>query len=39
MKKHLNTKWIWAAVALIVVVGYMSGLFSPADVPVEAVAG
>jgi hypothetical protein len=33
MKKHLKNKWIWAAVAAIVVVGYMSGIFSPADVP------
>jgi hypothetical protein len=38
MKKLLKNKWLWAAVAVIVVVAYMSGVFSPADVPVEAVA-
>ena len=39
MKKHLKNKWLWAAVAVIVVAGYMSGIFTPADVPAEAVAG
>ena len=39
MKKHLKNKWLWAAVAVIVVAGYMSGIFTPVDVPAEAVAG
>ena len=39
MKKHLKNKWLWAAVAVIGGAGYMSGIFTPADVPAEAVAG
>mgnify|MGYP003117336640 FL=1 len=39
MKKQLKNKWLWAAVAVIIVAGYMSGIFTPADIPVEAVAG
>ena len=39
MKKHLKNKWLWAAVAVIIVAGYMSDIFTPADIPVEAVAG
>ena len=38
MKKLIKNKWVWLAVAAVVIVGYMSGIFSPADVPVEAVA-
>ena len=38
MKKQLKNKWLWAAVAVIIVAGYMSGIFTPADIPVEAVA-
>ena len=33
MKKLIKNKWVWLAVAVIVVVGYMSGIFSPAEVP------
>lgn len=37
MKKLIKNKWLWLAVAAVIIVGYMSGIFSPADVPVEAV--
>lgn len=34
MKDLIKNKWVWAAVAAIIVVGYLSGIFSPAEVPV-----
>jgi len=34
--KLIKNKWVWLAVAVIVVVGYLSGVFSPAEVPVVA---
>lgn len=37
MKKLIKNKWTWAAVAVIVVIAYMTGVFSPADMPVEAI--
>jgi uncharacterized membrane protein len=37
MKNILKNKWVWIGVAVIVAIGlYSSGVFTPADVPVDA---
>jgi hypothetical protein len=37
--KIIKNKWVWAAVAVIVIVAWATGIFSPADVPTEVDAG
>jgi PiT family inorganic phosphate transporter len=40
MKNILKNKWVWIGVAVIVAIGlYSSGVFTPADVPVDETIG
>ena len=38
MKKYIKNKWVWIGIAVaIIVIGYFSGVLTPADVPTPEV--